>query len=376
MRILHISSARALGGGERHLADLANALAERGHEVYAALVPGSPLSRELSALPEQNIFRLRLRNALDIGSALELARLVRRHRIEIVHAHMARDYPLAALGAQRAGTNTQLIITRHVLFPLHRLHRIALSRVSRVIAVSGAVARSVSAQRLFPAHKIKVVTNGVDVKRFDARAHASRHETFRRSVGIAPERLLVGMLGEIKPLKGQEDFLRMGAIIARRFPAVDFIIAGCDTSRTGEHRARVERLISEHERLRGRVHLTGWLTDVAPLLSSLDIFVSASHTESFGLTMVEAMASGRPVVATATEGAREIIEDGVTGLLVPVGDAEALAAAITGLLEDAQERKRLGARASEVARERFSLDRMVEATEQVYREVLGSHDPK
>jgi glycosyltransferase involved in cell wall biosynthesis len=157
---------------------------------------------------------------------------------------------------------------------------------------------------------------------------------------------------------------------------VDFIIAGCDTSRTGEHRARVERLISEHERLRGRVHLTGWLTDVAPLLSSLDIFVSASHTESFGLTMVEAMASGRPVVATATEGAREIIEDGVTGLLVPVGDAEALAAAITGLLEDAQERKRLGARASEVARERFSLDRMVEATEQVYREVLGSHDPK
>jgi glycosyltransferase involved in cell wall biosynthesis len=374
VRILQISSARALGGGERHLADLADALAERGHEVYAALVPRSPLSRELSALPEKNIFRLRLRNALDVGSALELARLIRQHRIEIVHAHMARDYPLAALGAQHARANAQLIITRHVLFPLHRLHRIALSRVARVIAVSEAVARSISTQGLFPAHKIKVVTNGVDVKRFDASVHACGRETFRRSASIAPERRLVGMLGEIKPLKGQEDFLRAAAIIARRFPGVDFMIAGCDTSRTGEHRARVERLIRELDLLRGRVHLTGWLADVAPLLSALDVFVSASHTESFGLTIVEAMASGTPVVATATEGAREIIEDGVTGLLVPVGDAEALASAITRLLEDEHERKRMGARARRVARERFSLDRMVDQTEQIYREILSGDE--
>ena len=373
MRILQISSARSLGGGERHVADLANALAERGHEVYAALVPRSPLCEELYALPEKNLFTLRLRNALDFGSALELARLVRKHRIEIVHAHMARDYTLAALAAERASNGAQLVITRHVLFPLHRFHRFALARVARVVAVSEAVARAINAQRLFPAHKISVVANGIDMKRFDATARARRRATFRKSAGIAVSRRLVGTLGEIKPLKGQEDFLRAAAIIARRFVDVDFIIAGDDTSRTGEHRARVERLIAELD-LGGRVHLTGWVKTPASLLSALDVFVSASHTESFGLTIVEAMASGTPVVATATAGAREIIEDGETGLLVPVRDGAALVYAITKLLEDVQEQTRLGARASRVARERFSLDRMVDQTERIYREVLSADE--
>ena len=352
------------------MADLVNALAERGHQVYVALAPRSPLREALPALPEKNIFTVRLRNALDLGSALALARLIRKHQIEIAHAHMARDYPLASLAARRAG-NAQLVITRHVLFPLHQLHRITLSRVARVIAVSEAVARALSAQAIFPARKISVVTNGVNTRRFDASENAFSREMFRRRASVEPEERLVGMLGEIKPLKGQEEFLRAAALIARRVADARFIIAGCDTSPTGAHRARIERLITELD-LGGRAHLTGWLDDVAPLLASLDIFVSASHTESFGLTIVEAMASGVAVVATATEGAREIIEDGVTGVLVPVGDVEALASVIVSLLEDAPERRRIGARAREAARERFSLDRMVDATERIYREALSA----
>src|SRR5918912_2843993 len=274
MRILQISSARAFGGGERHLADLANGLARRGHEVYAALAPRSPIREELGALTEKNIFTSRLRNALDVGSARELARLVRKGGIEIVHAHMGRDYLLAALAVQLSSSDARLVITRHVLFPLSKMHRIALSRVARVIAVSEAVAEHLNAQRLFPAHKIRVVANGIDLKRFDSQAHSSRREAFRRSAHIAPERVLVGMLGEINPLKGQEDFLRAAAIIARTFPNVEFIIAGHDPSRTGEHRARIERLITHLMLPAGRVHLTGWVATPAPLLSALDLFVS------------------------------------------------------------------------------------------------------
>jgi glycosyltransferase involved in cell wall biosynthesis len=283
---------------------------------------------------------------------------------------MARDYPLAALAARRAGANARLVITRHVLFPLHQLHRLTLSRVARVIAVSEAVARSLSLQGIFPPQKISVVTNGIDARRFDASAVASSRETMRLAAGIRPEERLIGMLGEIKPLKGQEEFLRAAALIARRVAGARFIIAGGDASRTGEHRAYIERLIGELD-LDGRVRLTGWLDDVAPLLASLDVFVSASRSESFGLTIAEAMASGLAVVATATEGAREIIEHGVTGMLVPVGDVESLASVIVELLEDANERRRIGARARETARERFSLDRMVEATERIYLEALS-----
>jgi glycosyltransferase involved in cell wall biosynthesis len=107
-------------------------------------------------------------------------------------------------------------------------------------------------------------------------------------------------------------------------------------------------------------------------LSSLTLFVSAARSEPFGLAIVEAMAAGLPIVATASEGAQEIIEDRVTGRLVPVDDPEALAQAIEELLDDPLERARLGRNASLEARERFSLKRMATDTERVYREVLAS----
>jgi len=109
MRILQICSARTLGGGERHLADLANGLARRGHEVHAALVPNSPLQGELAELPAENFIELPLRNSLDVASALKLAQFVRRHQIEIVHAHLARDYPLTMKRICRAMTRQALI---------------------------------------------------------------------------------------------------------------------------------------------------------------------------------------------------------------------------------------------------------------------------
>src|SRR6267143_4785201 len=130
LRILQISSAQSLGGGERHLADLANGFIDRGHEVFVALRPHSALNDELSRVPKQNITTLPLRNSLDVHSARELARLVRKSDIEIVHAHMARDYPLAAYAVRR-NEATQLVLTRHVLFPISSLHIVTLAGVSR-----------------------------------------------------------------------------------------------------------------------------------------------------------------------------------------------------------------------------------------------------
>jgi glycosyltransferase involved in cell wall biosynthesis len=367
---LHISSARSLGGGERHLADLANALTQRGHEVYAALPSRSPLREKLSALPAQNIFSLRLRNALDIGSALELARLVREHRIEIVHAHVARDYPLAAL-ATRRNRRSKLIITRHVLFPLSKLHSITLSHVARVICVSNAVRRALSAQKIFNANKISVIPNGIDFRRLDARLENFDRDEFRKQMKIPPESLLIGTVGEIKKQKGHEDFLRAASLIARERTDAHFVIVGADSTSTGEHRASLERLIAELN-LTDRVHLTGWLDDVAPLLAALDAYVSASHTESFGLAIVEAMALGLPIVATATEGAQEIINSDDAGVLVPVSDVEAMASALLRLLEDANARKRIGTLARTTARTRFSLERMVDETEKTYFEMMNA----
>ena len=362
MRILQICSAREIGGGERHLADLANGLVSRGHEILAAIAPGSPVRAELSSLSPERIIELRMRNALSVRSGLKLSRLVRDQRIEIIHAHLARDYPLAALAAGRSVA--QLVLTRHVLFPLSKIHRLTSRRTSRVIAVSEAVADGLRAQNIFAPDKIVTIHNGIDVERF-ARG--------RGGTGVPPVnragRIRVGMVGHLAPIKGQEEFIRAAAIICRTRDDVDFIIAGEDKSRDCENRARIEKLIRDLD-LGGRVQLTGWIDDVATLLATLDLFVSPARSEPFGLSIVEAMAAGVPVIATASEGAREIIDAGESGRLVPIGEVEALAKAIEELLDDAHERGRLASKARVVAHSKFSLQTMVDRTEQLYREVI------
>jgi glycosyltransferase involved in cell wall biosynthesis len=336
--------------------------------VFAVVRPDSPLIGELTVLPRENISTLPLRNALDAPSARSLDRFIRKHDIKIIHPHMARDYPLASYAVRR-NPGARLIITRHVLFPLNRLHAITLSKAARVIAVSEAAAGQLRAQGLVPHERIVVVPNGIDVQRFEnARSQFDRVEFFRQWE-IPENRLLIGAVGEIKSLKGHEDFVRAAAIILRRFPNAQFLIAGADISQTREHHAALAALIAKLD-LAKHVQLFGWLDDIAQFYCALDVFVSASQMESFGLAIVEAMACGTAVVATATEGAQEIIENGETGLLVEIGAVEDLAAAVIAVLEDQAKRRRIARRAGEVVQARFSLTRMVDQTEKIYREAL------
>ena len=359
MRILQICSARELGGGERHVADLSNGLARRGHHVCAALIPSSPLLGELS-VPRQNILELPMRNSLNVRSALKLARFARENQIEIIHAHVARDYPLAALVAKRAG-GVPLVLTRHVLFPLKKIHRLTLRSVARIIAVSQAVADGLLAQGIFSEDKIVLIHNGIVIDRF------AGVRTARRQGG---SRLQVGTIGHLAPIKGQEDFIRAAAVVCAQRDDVDFIIAGEDKSRTGEHRRSLEMLIDELG-LEHRIQMVGWINDIAKLLPTFDLFVSPSRSEPFGLAIIEAMAAGVPVISTESEGAREIIESEKSCRLVPIGDVEALAKAICELLDDPREREKLSGNARQVVSERFSLERMTDETEQVYRQAAS-----
>ena len=367
LRILHISSAHTFGGGERYLADLVNTLAARGHDLFVAVRRRSPLNDKLE-LPSENVIELPLRNALDAKSAGALAKLTRDRQIEIVHAHMARDYPLAAYAVRR-NAGAKLIVTRHVLFPLNRLHKLTLARVSKVIAVSHALARDVDAQALVPSEKIAVIHNGVDVGRIGSVRSRFQRTEFLRRWDLPEDRLLVGSVGTLTPLKGYEDFLRAAARVREVSPEVFFVISGVDSSPGQTYQATLERLIGELD-LGDHVRLISWMDDITELFCALNIFVSASHSESFGLAIVEAMAAGAAIVSTETEGAREIIQDGKTGRLVPIGDAERTAQAIISLLRDSETRKQMADAAQTAAKERFSLARMVDETEALYGEVL------
>lgn len=344
------------GGGERHLVDLSHALTDLGHEVYAASVPGSPLWAELSFLTSERNLALTQLNY--INNLTSLVKFVRAHDIQIVHAHAARDYHLAALAVKLA-SRSRLVLTRHVLFPLRGINKHLLSGAGRVIAVSHAVAESLRENSVIESSKIIVVHNGIDTDYFASPVDDK-----------VDGRIVVGTVGHLAPIKGHDIFVRAAALISARRRDVQFVIVGEDKSSQMDHRKFLKSLIAELD-VGQSVALQGWQTNMPGVLSSFTLFVSAARSEPFGLAIVEAMAAGLPVVATASEGAQEIIEDGHSGKLVPVDNAESLAEAINSLLDDPVERSRLGRNAQFAAQQRFSLARMARDTEQVYREVLA-----
>lgn len=354
MRILQICSARTIGGGERHVIDLSNELASRGHDMFLAAVPDSPLIERLSSVPRENCFAVPLRNALDVSSARRMARFVREHNVELINAHLAKDYTMAAAAYMFSGV--PFVITRHVLFPMSRLHRLLLRNARFVIAVSNAVADNLRREKIFREEKIVTVRYGVHSSGF--------HVEHREHEGFC-----VGTIGNLDPVKGIDVFVEAASKVIERMPGVSFEIVGEDRASDGRNEKNVRQLIAKLG-LEGIVELRGWSDKIAETLAGFDLFVSASRSESFGFVIAEAMLAGVPVIATETAGANEIIGDVPLGMLVPLESPDVLADAIVDLLNDEPKRRQLAKFSRRHIEEHFSIDRMVNETLAVYERAI------
>jgi glycosyltransferase involved in cell wall biosynthesis len=360
MRILHVSSAKTFGGGERHLVDLCRELTLRGHEVFVALRPTNEWQERLDFIPEENFLHVSIRNSFGMFSAKRIARFIETNGIDVLHAHVARDYVAASIACRIAG-GAKLVLTRHVVFSLKPFHRFALRNVDAAIAVSPGVRMEL--ERIFPAEKVTLIPNGIDVVDHPEDAKNALAAEFRRFHEIPADTPLVVTLGELKVLKGQRDFVLAANEIIKRHPECRFVVAGTDNSIDKKFRRELRRLVKVlgHEK---RFIWLDWLDDISPLLHAADIFVSPSHSESFGLAILDAMANGTPVVATATDGAKELLKG--TNALAPIKDPLALADKICEFLDDDECRRFLGSQLQATALENFGLNAMADATEAVY----------
>ena len=366
MRILHISSARTYGGGEKHLVDLCRGLHDEGHEIFLALRPTNDWQNRFDFLPPGRILHVTLRNSFGMFSSKRIARFMKRNDIDIIHAHVARDYIPASIAA-RLANDAAFVLTRHVLFRLKPFYRFTLRNLSAAIAVSDAVARHL--REIFPSEKVTVVKNAIDVGARASADRASVGDLFRSEYGIPAEAPLIGIVGELTENKGQRDFLLAAEIISRTYPNARFIVVGRDNSLGNADRRELRRLC-ETLGLGDRVLFLEWVEDTIPLYAAMSVLVSASYSESFGLVMLEAMSGGTAIVATRTEGAEELIENGVSGLLVPVGEPTAMAQGVERLLAEPELARSLGSNAKASVLERFSIEEMIKKTEAVYRKVL------
>lgn len=367
MRILQVCSATEMGGGEVHVADLTRALVQRGHAVSLAVRPNSPL-REALAGVILSWHELSLRNSLDLSSARRMAEIIRDNSIDIVHAHVGRDYLVSALACKRSG-RARLVITRHHYLPVKQnaIYRWMLQDVGAVIAVSKSVAAAVAERWTLKPYQMHVVPNWIDADRFQPIDRDAARAMFRIKLPIA-----VACIGQLNPAKGQEEFLRAAARIARTRSDVEFLIVGSEADKGG-FKLHLKNLARELS-IADRVNFTGFVHHMPELFAAVDVVVVPSWDEGFSLVALEGLASRRAVVASDVGGIRDIIKDNSTGMLFPARDANALANKLLWVVSDAPFRDRLGTQGQKDVYEKFNREQVIDEIEAVYRDVLEIRD--
>ena len=378
LRILQVSSAKEIGGGETHLLTLMKGLSERGHQVSLAVRPKNPIVERLGEIKGQ-ILTIPLRNSLDILSARRLAKFIKSEHIDILHCHYARDYLVGAMAIMLAGAS-RLILTRHVPFPMKTNigYRKALSVVSAMICVSESVRHKVIASRLLQPERVITIHNGIDIDRFSSNKPSTRAEiaAMRKRLNLSDgtdDTFLVGVVGQLAAHKAQDDFIKAATMISSDCPAAHFVIAGKDHDKKQKYKKYLDELVTASG-FSDRFTFINDLDDLPGVLASLDLLVLPSLAESFGLVLVEAMASGTNVIAADIGGPSEIIDKDISGLLVPPNDPKSLAIAMRRLIRESKLRTRLAANAKRTVTERFSAEQMIATTEELYRAVLSSRN--
>lgn len=363
MRIMHINSAKNWAGGEVHTHLVCKELVNRGFDVVLACRRNSDIGNVFER-DGIKTFRLNLRNAIDIASSYQMAQYCRRQNIDIVHAHLGRDYWLAAL-IKFFYPEVKVIFTRHVLVPIKKsvFHRWVMNQASKIIAVSEAVKKVVLDSGIVKEKQVATIYNGIDVKSF----REASPGILRTELQIKPNTKLVGIVGQVSPHKGQDFLVKSLPLVLEQYQDMKCIIIGSDF-KNNQYIGELKVLAKSLE-LEKQVYFLGQRTDIPILLKDLDVFVLASQEEPFGLVVVEAMAAGVPVVATKCGGVLEIIADEETGVLVEYGDMQDLATAVLKLLNDSAMRERIIQNASNKASCMFSRETMVEELLKLYWQI-------
>jgi glycosyltransferase involved in cell wall biosynthesis len=377
MRIGYMVHNAGLGGGELLLAcHLAHA-DRRNFEPFVVCPAEGALSQHLRHLgvrvafhPVNRDIRFPRFSAPSPHTALRLAAEFRRERVDLIHSYTFETRNYASAAALLAGL--PLVHTcQDTWFAtgFGRLQWAAMNYVAaRVVATSEAALGSLRVGERLDPRRVALIQAGVDLARFAPRDDAA---AVRGQLGIEGAAPVVGIVSRFCPDKGFDVFFAAAARIAQRFPAARFLVVGDAVLQTDDYAGRIGELVHELD-LSANTILTGFRSDVERLIGCMDVLVSASPHESFGLTLAEAAACGRPVVSTRNGGAEEIVVDGETGLLVPVGDAAALAASVISLLEDAQRADAMGAEARRRAEACFDIRTMVRKIEALYLQVHGA----
>jgi sugar transferase (PEP-CTERM/EpsH1 system associated) len=363
VRVMHVVHGLRPGGMEYGVVKIVNALAaSRVASSICSTVPSASM-RELvdAAVP---VFEFARRDGNDPRIVWQLYRLCRRERPDILHTH-AWGTLIEGLVAGRLARVPVIVHGEHGTLQLQprqvAAQRWAWNRADQLLAVSSRLAERMAREVGVPLDRVRVIRNGVDLTRFGG----ARPQSARAALGVPDDgAVVIGAVGRLVDVKDHARLIDAIGILTTRGHRVHGVIAG-----DGPLRADLETRIAR-QGLAGIVRLLGHRPDVEAVFAGLDVFVQCSKSEGMSNTILEAMATGLPVVATHVGGADEMILDGTTGLLVPAEDAAQLAGALERLVVDAPLRRGMAAAGRARAHDEFSLAHMIASYQSFYSELV------
>jgi glycosyltransferase involved in cell wall biosynthesis len=384
-RILYLHTTSEIGGSDVSLLRLVERL-DRSRFAPTVVMPASgPLVARLEAsgaavIVMPSLWKLTSRRGRLFLAAFaahyplavaELARLIRRERIALVHTNTIHN--LYGGAAARRARVPHVWHIREIVWQSGALRRLELALVrrwsTRIIVTSGAVAAMFDGPAGRPPQMV-TISNGIETDRF----RPGEGDRVRRELGVGPDQTLVGTACRLDMWKGVDVFLDAAAIVARAHPSVHFAVVGGPIIGQEAYAGQLKQRAAAAG-LGGRVHFTDWRylpQDMPDVHRALDIFVLASsEPEPFGLVVIEAMATAKPVVATDRGGPAEIVEEGRTGCLVPPRDPPAMAAALARLVADPAGARAMGEAGRRRVEALYSVDRYIAGIERVYDEILS-----
>jgi glycosyltransferase involved in cell wall biosynthesis len=365
-RVLFVLTSAVRGGVEEVVLSLLRRLDRREFAVALA-APGRLLAAVRPDLEgvEIETAAVAAHSWLAVRDVATLARLIREFRPDVVNPHLFRSTLVAAPLARALGVG-RVVETYHGREAWRRgplkgrfvVDRVVTRCVHRIIAVSAAARDFLVQAKGIPPDKVVVVPNGRDLSRFQpGRGGAS----VRSELGLRPDQPVLGIVGRLEPQKGHAVALRALRRVVDARPDVTLVIAGDGSLRDSLQRLTEELGLGRH------VLFVGYRSDVPSVLDAVDVLVLPSFYEGMPLTAIEAMAMARPVVATRVDGTGEVVEDGITGRLVPVGDTEALGDAVLSLLMHPELAKSYGSAGRQRAIDHFDVATQVARTASLYK---------
>jgi glycosyltransferase involved in cell wall biosynthesis len=366
LAIAHVVLSLDVGGLERVVATLAGAQHAAGNRVGVYCLDRA--GTLAGPLPQAGVSVHtvgRSARGFDPAAVLRLARMLRTDGVRIIHCHNYGALVYGALAA-RLVRGARVVYTVHGAVTSSRRSTarfLKLGIVHEVVFVSAHARNVAHAAGVAESAHVHTVLNGVDVSSF-ARSHAGGGEAVRRAHGIAEDARVCGIVARLTEAKDHANLFAAVAIARESMPTLHCLVVG-----DGELRAMLEREVQVRG-LSAAVVFTGARENVRDYLDAMNVFVLSSVTEGLAMTLLEAMAAGLPVVATRVGGNAEVVEDGVTGRLVPASNARALADAIVSMIENPAAARAMGEAGRERVAQHFSLEAMLRQYQVVYEDAL------